>query len=52
VIKDIRFEADGKPFHFFEKVKLHTWKPSMSYASECGFERVKIWGDYQLNEFE
>jgi hypothetical protein len=23
-----------------------------SYASDCGFERIKIWGDYQLNEFE
>jgi hypothetical protein len=22
-----------------------------SYATECGFERIKIWGDYQLNDF-
>ena len=52
VIKDIRFEADGKPFHFFEKVKLHTLEAIHAYASECGFERIKIWGDYQLNEFK
>ncbi|MCT2560836.1 class I SAM-dependent DNA methyltransferase [Chryseobacterium herbae] len=52
IIKDIRFEADGKSFHFFEKVKLHTLEAINSYASDCGFERVKIWGDYQLNEFD
>ncbi len=51
IIKDIRFEADGKAFHFFEKVKLHTLETINSYATECGFERVKIWGDYQLSEF-
>ncbi len=51
IVKDIRFEADGRPFHFFEKVKLHTLEAINSYAAECGFERIKIWGDYQLNEF-
>jgi hypothetical protein len=35
-------------FHFFEKVKLHTLETINSYATECGFERIKIWGDYQL----
>jgi SAM-dependent methyltransferase len=52
IVKDIRFEADGKSFHFFEKVKLHTLETINSYATDCGFERVKIWGDYQLNEFD
>ncbi|WP_223607338.1 bifunctional 2-polyprenyl-6-hydroxyphenol methylase/3-demethylubiquinol 3-O-methyltransferase UbiG [Chryseobacterium sp. OSA05B] len=52
IIKDIRFEADGKSFHFFEKVKLHTLEAINSYAADCGFERVKIWGDYQLNAFD
>ena len=52
IIKDIRFEIDGEPKHFFEKVKLHTLETIEHYASECGFERVKIWGDYQLNDFE
>ena len=51
IVKDIIFEADGKSFHFFEKVKLHTLEAINSYAAECGFERIKIWGDYQLNEF-
>ncbi len=52
IVKDIRFEADGKSHHFFEKVKLHTLEAINSYASDCGFERIKIWGDYQLNEFK
>lgn len=52
IIKDIRFEDQGKSYHFFEKVKLHTLETIKSYAEECGFERIKIWGDYQLNDFE
>ncbi|WP_295233674.1 cyclopropane-fatty-acyl-phospholipid synthase family protein [uncultured Chryseobacterium sp.] len=52
IIKDIRFEADGHPYHFFEKVKLHTPETILLYAEECGFERIKIWGDYQLSTFD
>lgn len=52
IIKDISFEIDGEAKHFFEKVKLHTLETIENYASECGFERVKIWGDYQLNDFK
>ncbi|MCI3938657.1 class I SAM-dependent methyltransferase [Chryseobacterium aahli] len=52
IIKDIRFEIDGEAKHFFEKVKLHTLETIENYASECGFERVKIWGDYHLNDFK
>lgn len=52
IIKDIRFEDQGKSYHFFEKVKLHTLETIKSYAEECGFERIKIWGDYHLNDFE
>ncbi|RMZ58621.1 class I SAM-dependent methyltransferase [Chryseobacterium nematophagum] len=51
IVKDIRFNAEGRSFHFFEKVKLHTLNEINSYAMACGFERLKIWGDYQLNEF-
>ncbi len=52
IIKDIKFEDKGKPYHFFEKVKLHTLDAINSYARECGFERIKIWGDYQLSAFD
>lgn len=52
IIKDIRFEDKGKLYHFFEKVKLHSLDAINSYARECGFERIKIWGDYQLSAFD
>jgi len=52
IIKDIRFLAEEKPYHFFEKVKLHTLETIEKYAKGRGFERVKIWGDYQLNDFQ
>ena len=51
VIKDIRFHDQGKDFHFFEKVKLHTLETIGNYAEEFGFERVKIYGDYNLGAF-
>ena len=52
IVKDIQFEADGKSHHYFEKVKLHTLETIKNYAEESGFERIKIWGDYQLNDFD
>lgn len=52
IIKDIYFSDKGKDFHFFEKVKLHTLDDIEKYAVENGFERIKIYGDYQLGEFQ
>lgn len=52
IIKDIDFNDNGKDFHFFEKVKLHTLEIIENYAEEFGFESVKIYGDYLLNEFD
>ena len=52
IIKDIQFQDEGKDFHFFEKVKLHTLENIEKYAQEFGFERVKIFGDYVLNDFD
>ncbi len=52
IIKEIDFDDNGKHFHFFERVKLHTPEKILEYAEEAGFERVKIWGDYQLNDFD
>ncbi|OWK73324.1 SAM-dependent methyltransferase [Flavobacteriaceae bacterium JJC] len=52
VIKDINFTDLGKDFHFFEKVKLHTLEEIGKYAEESGFERVKIYGDYNLGEYD
>lgn len=52
VIKDILFEHDGKDHHFFEDVKLTTLDEIGKYAAEFGFERVKIFGDYNLGVFD
>ena len=52
VIKEINFSDKGKDYKFFERVKLHTSDKINEYAEKCGFERLKIWGDYVLNDFD
>jgi len=52
VIKDIFFEDKEESFHYFEKVKLHTLEEIKNIAESFGFEAVKIWGNYQLEDFE
>lgn len=52
VIKDIFFEDKGESFHYFEKVKLHTLEEIKNIAESFGFEAVKIWGNYQLEDFK
>lgn len=52
IIKDISFKDKGKDYHFFEKVKLHTMEEIENYGAELGFEKVKIYGDYQLGNFD
>ena len=52
VIKDITFNEGGKNHHYFEKVKLHTLEEIGKYAEDVGFEKVKIFGDYSLNDFQ
>ncbi len=51
VIKDIIFEDKGEHFHFYEKVKLHTQEEIQKLAKEGGFEVQKVWGNYQLEDF-
>lgn len=52
IIKNIRFEVKGQQHHYFEKVKLHTPEEINEYAEEAGFERIQVWGNYQLEEFD
>ena len=52
VIKDIRFSDQGEDFHYFEKVKLHTSEEINHLAESEGFERITIFGNYHLEEFE
>lgn len=48
VIKDIKFTDKGEDFHFFEKVKLHTEKEIATLAENANFERIDLFGNYQL----
>jgi len=52
VVKDIQFHDEGTDFHFFEKVKLSTPAQIEAYAKQVGFERVKVWGNYELSDFD
>lgn len=52
IIKHIDFEDKGQAFSFYEKVKLHTPKHILEYAKSCGFEQVKMWGNYDLSAFQ
>ncbi|MDR2206868.1 MAG: class I SAM-dependent methyltransferase [Flavobacteriaceae bacterium] len=52
IIKEIDFSDDGKDFHFVEKVKLCTPEKIDEYAKQTGFERIKIWGNYALENFD
>ena len=49
---DISFKDNGEDLYFFEKVKLHTLEEMNVYAAEFNLERIKVFGDYQLNEFD
>lgn len=52
VIKKILFQDEGKDFEFEENVKLHSLHSIENFAKNVGLERVKLWGDYQLNDFD
>lgn len=51
IVKKIDFEDKGKPYSYFERVKLHTAEKIKAYAEEAGFERIRVWGDYSLSDF-
>lgn len=52
VIKEISFDDKDQYYNFFERVKLHTPEKINQYAEHAGFERIKIWGSYQLDDFD
>lgn len=52
VIKDIFFSDEGKDYHYYEKVKLHTLDEIANLGEQFGFERLKIFGDYELSDFD
>lgn len=52
VVKDIFFSDKGKDYHYYEKVKLHTIEEIANLGDKFGLVRVKIFGDYQLSDFD
>jgi cyclopropane fatty-acyl-phospholipid synthase-like methyltransferase len=52
VIKEISFQDKGQDFKFEENVKLHSLNSIQNFAKKVGLERIKLWGDYQLNDFD
>lgn len=52
VIKTIEFEAEGKAYHFQEKVRLFTLKDFEVLFAKAGLTIVEKFGDYQLQPFD
>ena len=52
VFKKITFQDKGVDLKFEENVKLHSLNSIQNFAKNAGLERIKLWGDYQLNDFD
>jgi SAM-dependent methyltransferase len=52
IIKDIRFEDQGKAFHFQEKVSMLYKEDFLKYFTFAGLTIKDIFGDYQLNPYD
>ncbi len=52
IIKDIHFEDKNKEFHFQERVKAIQATDFLRYFREAGLTVARIFGDYDLSEFE
>lgn len=52
IVKDIVFEDEGKEFHFQERVKAITSIDFLRYFRDAGLTVARIFGDYDLSEFE
>lgn len=51
IFKDIRFEDKGKSFHFTERVQALLLTDFEKLLIEGGFEIIRTFGDFFLNEF-
>ena len=51
IIKEIDFEADGKKFHFEEKVKAYTLEDFQQMMDDAGIYLLDTFGDYKLKKF-
>ncbi|WP_291723737.1 SAM-dependent methyltransferase [Bernardetia sp.] len=52
IVKDIKFKDQGKNFHFQERVKAIPANDFLRYFRDAGLTVARIFGDYDLSEFE
>ena len=52
IVKDIQFKDEGKDFHFQERVKAIPTFDFLRYFRDSGLTVARIFGDYDLSEFE
>jgi SAM-dependent methyltransferase len=52
VVKSIRFQAEGKPYEFEERVCLLEKDDFLSYAAGAHLKCVKLFGSYDLEPFD
>ena len=52
IVKDIRFQDQGRDYHFQERVKALNLADFKKYFSASGLEIKHLFGDYQLNTFD
>jgi 2-polyprenyl-3-methyl-5-hydroxy-6-metoxy-1,4-benzoquinol methylase len=52
ILKDIHFEDKGKDCHFQERVKAIPTSDFLRYFRDAGLTVARIFGDYDLSEFE
>jgi hypothetical protein len=51
IFKNIHFNADGKEFHFTERVQALKEKDFVQLLTENNFEIMRTFGDFSLNAF-
>jgi SAM-dependent methyltransferase len=51
ILKDIRFDDKGKPFHFTEKVQALTLQDFEEMMAAAGIHLLDVFGDYKLRKF-
>lgn len=51
VIKEIKFEDEGKSYQFFEKVRLFDFKKINSQLKNKNFKVISTFGTYNLDEY-
>jgi len=52
LVKQIYVEDGALKYNFEEKIKIFTQDTLRKYVTECGFEILRIFGDYNLNDFD